>query len=76
MQSRPTHGLRSKNRIQYVTTTEGKSIFREYWIHEWDGKGYDVHEHIDDLEQAIRRARELGYNGEAEKLATLRHGGN
>ena len=49
MQNRPTHGIQSKNRIQYETTAEGSSILREYWIHEWDGKSYDVHEHINDI---------------------------
>jgi len=76
MPNRPTHGIQSSNRIQYETTTEGRNIFREYWIHEWDGKGYDVHEHINDLDQAIKRALELGYNGEAKKLEQFRHIGN
>lgn len=76
MPNRPTHGIQSRNRIQYVTTTEGKNTFREYWIHEWDGKGYDVHEHINDLAQAIKRALELGYNSDAKKLEHFRHGSN
>lgn len=76
MPNRPTHGIQSRNRIQYETTTEGRNIFREYWIHEWDGKGYDVHEHINDPDQAIKRALELGYNDEAKKLEQFRHGGN
>ena len=76
MANRPTHGIQSTNRIQFETTTEGRKIFREYWIHEWDGKGYDVSEHISDLDQAIKRARELGYEGDAKKLEQFRHGGN
>lgn len=76
MQNRPIHGLRSRNRIQYVTTTQGKNTFREYWVHEWDEKGYDVHEHIADLDQAINRARELGYSGDADKLERFRPDGN
>jgi hypothetical protein len=76
MSNRPTYGIQSRNRIQCETTTEGRNIFREYWIHEWDGKGYDVHEHINDLDQAIKRALELGYNDEAKKLEQFRHSGN
>lgn len=68
MQNRPTDGLKNRNRIQCETTTDGRKTFREYWIHEWDGKGYDVHEHINDLDQAISRALELGYNDQAKKL--------
>ena len=76
MPARPTHGIQSRNRIQYETTPEGRNIFQEYWIHEWDGKGYDVHEHISDLNQAIKRTEELGYNDEAKKLEQFRHRGN
>lgn len=76
MPSRPTPGIKSRNRIQYETTTEGRNIFREYWIREWDRKGYDVHDHINDLDQAIKRALELGYNDEAKKLEQFRHAGN
>lgn len=76
MPNRPSDGIQSRNRIQYETTTKGRHIFREYWIHEWDGKGYDVHEHINDLDQAIKWALELGYNDEAKKLEQFRHGGN
>lgn len=76
MTDRPTHGIEHSNRIQYETTPKGRKIFREYWIHEWDGKGYDVHEHIKDLDQAIERAKELGYNDEAKKLGQFRHNVN
>jgi len=76
MLNRPTQGIQSRNRVQYETTTEGRKIFREYWIHEWDGKGYDVNEHINDLDQAIKRARELGYDSDAEKLEQFKHSGN
>lgn len=76
MSNRPTHGIQNSNRIKYETTTAGKNIFREYWIHEWDGKDYDMHEHIEDLDQAIKRARELGYNDEAKKLEQFRQGAN
>jgi len=76
MPDRPTHGIKNSSRIQYETTAEGRNIFREYWIHEWDGKDYDVHEHINDLDQAIKRALELGYNGDAKKLEQFRYGGN
>lgn len=72
MPNRPTHGIQSRNRIQYETTAEGRKIFREYRIHEWDGKGYDVREHINDLDQAIKRALELGYNDDAKKLEQFR----
>ena len=72
MQNRPTRGLRNRNRIQYGTTADGSDTFREYWIHEWDGKGYDVHVHIKDLEQAIYQALALGYIKDAEKLEQLR----
>jgi len=68
MSDRPSQEIQSNNRIQYETTKEGKRVFREYWIHEWDGKGYEVNEHINDLNQAIKRALELGYRGEAKKL--------
>jgi hypothetical protein len=73
MPNRPTQGIQRRNRIQSETTTEGRDIFREYSIHEWDGKGYDMHEHIRDLDQAIKRARELGYDDEAMKLEQFRH---
>jgi DNA-binding PadR family transcriptional regulator len=76
MLNRPAHGIQSNNRIQYETTAEGRKLFREYWIHEWDGKGYDVHEHINDLDQAIKQALELGYNSDAKKLEQLRLGSN
>ena len=76
MSKRPTREIQSRNRIQYETTMQGRNIFREYWIHEWDGKGYDVHEHINDLDQAIKRALELGYNADAKKLEQFRQGGN
>ena len=59
-----------------TTTPEGKRIFRGYWIHEWDGKGYQLNEHIDDLDQAIRRAKELGYNDDTKKLEQLKKSGN
>ena len=68
MQNRPTDGIKSSNRIQCETNAEGKSVFREYWIHEWDGKGYDLHEHINDVDQTINRALELGCNDDAKKL--------
>ena len=74
MPKRPTQGIRSMNRIQYESTKEGRSIFLEYWIHEWDGKGYDVHERINDLDQAIKRALELGYVKDAKELEHLRRG--
>ena len=76
MPNRPSQGIQSRNRIQYETTTKGRHIFREYWIHEWDEKGYVLNEHINDLDQAIKRALELGYNDEAKKLEQFRHGGN
>jgi hypothetical protein len=75
MPNRPACGIKSKNRIQYETGPEGRDVFREYWIHEWDGKGYDVHEHINDLDQAVKRARELGYNDDAKELERFRPGG-
>lgn len=76
MTDRPTHGIERSNRIKYETTPKGRKIFREYWIHEWDGKGYDVNEHIKDLDQAIERAKELGYNDEAKELGQFRHNVN
>ena len=76
MQNRSTHGIKHMTRIQFGTTTEGKNIFREYWIHEWDEKGYDSNEHIKDLDQAIKRANEMGYIKDAKKLEQFRHGGN
>jgi hypothetical protein len=76
MLNRPAHRIQSNTRIQYETTAEGRKLFREYWIHEWDGKGYDVHEHINDLDQAIKQALELGYNNDAKKLEQLRLGSN
>jgi hypothetical protein len=76
MPNRPSQGIQSKNRIEYQTTTGGKRVFREYWIHDWDGKGYDVHEHINDLDPAIKRALELGYNDQARELEQFGHGGN
>ena len=68
MTDRPTQGIQHKNKCQFETTPEGKRVFREYRIHEWDGKGYQLNEHINDLDQAIKRAVELGYNDEAKKL--------
>ena len=76
MPNRPTHGIKHSNRIQFETTTEGKNVFREYWIHEWDGKGYDVHEHIVTLAEAIKRALELGYNDDAKHLEHFGRGDN
>jgi hypothetical protein len=76
MVNRPSHGIKRNNRIQCETTTTGVNVFREYWIHEWDGKDYDVHEHINYLDQAIKRALELGYNDDADKLEKLKRGGN
>ena len=73
---RPTHGLQNRNRIQYEPTTDGGDLFREYWIHEWDRQGYDMHEHINDIDQAVTRATELGYSDDVEKLQQLRQGGN
>jgi len=75
MSKRPTNGIQSKTRIQFETTAEGTKNFRKYWIHEWDGKGYDLNEHTNDLDQAIERARELGYNDDAKKLQKFKHGG-
>ena len=76
MTKRPNQGVQSNNRIQFVTTKDGKQIFQEYWIHEWDGKDYNMSEHIKDLEQAIKRAYELGNKDEAKKLEKLRHSSN
>jgi len=76
MTDRPTQGIKHKNRCQFETTPEGKRVFREYCIHEWDGKGYQLNEHIDDLDQAIKRAKKLGYNDDAKKLEQFRQGGN
>ena len=76
MSDRPTHGIRSRNRIQYETTPDGRNIFREYWIHEWHGEGYDLTEHINDLDQAIKRANELGYNDDVKKLEQFRNSDN
>ena len=76
MPNRPTHGIQSNNRIQFETNAAGKNTFREYRIHEWDGKGYNVREHINDLDQAIKRALELGYNSDAKKLEQFGQGGN
>ena len=76
MMERPTQEIHHKNRCQFETTPEGKRVFRAYWIHEWDWKGYQLNEHINDLDQAIKRALELGYNGDAKKLEHFRQGGN
>ena len=43
-------------------------LFRGYWIHEWDEKGYDSPEHIKDFDLAIDRALELGYVDDAKRL--------
>ena len=75
MTDRPSQGIQYENRCQFVTTRKGR-VFREYWIHEWDKKGYDMNEHIDDLDQAIKRAKELGYNDDAKKLEQFRNTGN
>ena len=72
MQERPTEGLKHLNRIQSETAAGGKDVFREYWIHEWDGTGYELNEHVKDIEQAITRALELGYTDDAEKLAQFK----
>ena len=76
MPNRPTHGMQSRNRIQYETTKAGRKIFREYWIHEWDRKGYELQEHIKDLDQARKRALELGYNNDAKRLEQFKHVGD
>jgi hypothetical protein len=68
MQNRPDQGIQHNNRIQYKTTADARKIFSEYWIHEWDGKGYDMNEHINVLEKAIKRAEELGYHDDTMKL--------
>jgi hypothetical protein len=68
MLERPSSGIQSNNRIQYETAPDGRKIFREYWIHEWDGKNYDIHEHIQDLDKAKKRALELGYSEDAKTL--------
>jgi hypothetical protein len=69
---RPTQGIKNRNRIQYETTADGRNIFREYWIHEWDGRGYDLNQHINSLDLAIKRAKELGYNKDLKKLEQFR----
>ena len=76
MTDRPAQGIQHENRCKFETTPEGKRVFREYWIHEWDGKGYQLNEHIDDLDQAIKRAKELGYNNDAKKLEQFKNSGN
>jgi len=76
MTDRPTQGIQSTNRIQFETTPEGKKVFREYWVNEWDGKGYQLSEHIKDLDQAIKRSKELGYRDNAKKLEQFRQDGN
>jgi hypothetical protein len=70
MTNRPG-SIKSNNRIQYDTLADGRNVFREYWIHEWDDKNYDFHEHIQDLNQALKRAKELGYGKDAQKLEEL-----
>ncbi|MFC2057226.1 hypothetical protein ACFLTO_06680, partial [Chloroflexota bacterium] len=69
---RPTEGIKSANWIQFKTSSEGIRTFRAYWIHEWDGKGYDLSEHINNLDQAINRATELGYQDDVKKLEGLK----
>ena len=76
MSDRPTHGMRSKTRIQCETTVDGRYFFREYWIHEWDGKEHNMNEYITDLDQAIKRALELGNNREAKILEQLKRANN
>jgi hypothetical protein len=71
MTNRATNGIQRKNRIQYITTKEGNNMFLEYWIHEWDDKGYNSEEHINNLEQAIKRAHKLGFKNDEEKLSQL-----
>ncbi len=66
--NRPASELKNKNRVQFTTADDGKRFFREYWIHEWDAKGYDAHEHIKDVDMAIKRARELGYEEDAKDM--------
>jgi len=72
MQIRPTDGIQHRNRIQFETREDGRKIFREYSIHEWDQKGYDLREHIRDIDEAIKRAGELGYTNDAEMLEGFR----
>jgi hypothetical protein len=76
MMERPTQEIQHKNRCQFETTTEGKRVFREYWIYEWDEKGYKLNEHINNLDQAIKRAKELGYNDDAKKMEQFKNSGN
>jgi hypothetical protein len=74
MPKRPIHGIEHTNRIQYETTAVGRKTFLEYWIHEWDGKGYELQEHIKDPDQAYKRALELGYKEDAKELEQFRQG--
>lgn len=76
MPERPTQGIHHNNRCSFETTPEGKKVFREYWIHEWDEKGYQLNEHVDDLGKAITRATELGYSNDAKKLEQFKHSSN
>ncbi|WP_322354404.1 hypothetical protein, partial [Dehalococcoides sp.] len=43
---RPIGNLKSKNRLQFTETTDGRKYFKEYWIREWDGKDYNLSEHM------------------------------
>ena len=69
---RPKGNLKHSNHIQHETGHGGKTHFKEYWIREWDEKGYKLDEHIGDLEQAIQRACDLGYFDDATKLEKFR----
>ncbi|WP_034375994.1 hypothetical protein [Dehalococcoides mccartyi] len=64
----------SKNRLSSESHPDGRTYFREYWIHEWNGRGYNLSERIKDINEAIKRAIELGYEDDANKLQRIRQG--
>jgi hypothetical protein len=60
--------------LQFTETTDGRKYFKEYWIREWDGKDYNLSEHIKNIDEAIKCALELDYEKDANKLKQIKQG--
>ena len=69
---RTTGNLKSENRLSSGSNPDGRKYFREYWIHEWDGQGYNLSERIKNIDEAIKRALELGYKSDANQLQRIK----
>ena len=66
--------LEYRGRVALESTTDGRAIFRRYWINFWDEKGHHNSEDYYDIDRAIKRAIELEDEGNAELLNQLKQG--